>query len=318
MVVVTDGTVRFLTDTRYAEQARDEVSAPYRVKIYKNKKVLDVVAGIVAALGLKVVGFSGDNLIYNAYLSMRKALKGVRLVNASGLVARLRASKDTLEADLVRDSARLLDKGFGKAAGLVKAGAVESDVAFTLEFFFKMRGADELAFDTIVASGARGALPHGKASDKRIRKGEFVVVDMGVIKKGYNSDSTRTFCVGRATKRHKEIYRTVLEAQARAIEKVRAGVEASIVDRAARNYIRKAGYGKFFGHATGHGVGLEIHESPYVGPKSRDVLTEGMVITIEPGIYIPGWGGVRIEDMVLVTRGGCEVLTNSTRELTCL
>lgn len=265
-----------------------------------------------------ILGFDGTSLCYDTYTRVKKAVTPVKLKPASGVVTGVRLCKDAFEFELIRASVKALDRGFKAVQRFLRPGVAEKEAAFKVETFFRKNGADSLAFDTIIASGARGALPHGLASDKKIKKGELVVVDMGVTVNGYNSDETRTFSIGRATRRQKEVYGTVLEAGLSAIEKVRAGVKASRVDAAARGWIRRAGYGKFFGHATGHGVGMAVHEGPVVGPGSKDVLEEGMVVTIEPGIYIPGWGGVRIEDMVAVRRDGPEVLTNTTRELICL
>ncbi|MFQ5465842.1 MAG: M24 family metallopeptidase [Thermodesulfobacteriota bacterium] len=317
-VVLGGGRGVFLTDSRYAEQAKEEVRGPFRVSVYRNKSGVEASATAAGRLGLKSLGFDGDNIRYNTYRALRRRLKGLRLINAAGLASGLRRTKDPLEVRSIKKSAALLDSGFEFAASLIGPGVAEREVAASIEARFKALGAEDLAFDTIVASGKRGALPHGKPSAKKIRKGEFVVLDMGVVLGGYNSDETRTFCVGRATRRHREVYGTVLEAQARAIGMVRPGVLAGAVDRAARGHIRRAGYGRFFGHATGHGVGLDIHEPPSVGPGDKTVLEEGMVITVEPGVYLPGWGGVRIEDMVLVTSGGCELLTGSRKELICL
>ncbi len=251
-------------------------------------------------------------------MKIKKALPGIRLKPAAGITAELRAQKDASEVGRIEDAITVLDLGFKKVMNGLVPGASEKELALAVEFYFKKNGADGLAFDTIIASGLRGAMPHGKASDKKIKKGELVIVDMGAFRNGYNSDETRTYCVGKATKLQKNIYGIVMEAQERAIKKIRPGVAATEVDSAARNFIEKAGYGKYFGHGTGHGVGLEIHENPYIGPLGKDVLKEGMVVTIEPGIYIPGWGGVRIEDMALVVKGGCEILTKSPKEFMCL
>lgn len=318
-VVFTGRKNRFLTDGRYAEQSESEVTGPFVRKIYNKQKGTAAAAKLVKSLGLKVLAFEGDNLSYNTFLALKRELSGVSLTHARhDLVGELRRSKDGFERPLVADSAALLDTGFNAAAKVIRPGVSELEVAADLEAGLKKRGAEGMAFETIVASGPRGALPHGKASAKKIRKGDLVVLDMGVILAGYNSDCTRTFCVGKAGGKQKEVYSTVLGAQAAAIGAVRAGATAADVDKAARDYIDRAGYGSYFGHATGHGVGLDIHEAPYVGPRSKDVLTEGMVITVEPGIYIPGWGGVRIEDMALVEKDGCRVLTDTTRELICL
>lgn len=311
-VISGDGAF-FLTDSRYSVQARQEVDARlFSVRIYK-KKGLDEVSTVINRIRPRVVGFEGSNTTYDDYVKIKNALKRAALRPASGIVRRARARKDGFETGLIRKAAGILDSGYGAAETLLRPGVVEKEAAEEIESVFRKNGGDKTAFDTIIASGARGAMAHGKASSKRIKRGELVVVDMGVLLDGYNSDETRTYCIGRPTALQKKIYRVVLDAQTRAIGKIAPGVKASLVDGAARGYIKKAGYGRFFGHATGHGVGLDVHEAPVIGPKSNDVLEEGMVVTVEPGIYIPGWGGVRIEDMVLVTKGGAEVLTNAPK-----
>lgn len=305
----------FITDSRYAGQAALEVKG---FRIRQCQKALDLIKETVASLKVETLGFEPENLNYAAYLRIRKALKGVRLKPVPGLLTGLRVRKDRFEVERIKDSARLLDSGYEKAGELICPGVAERATAIEIETFLKMAGADAMAFDTIVASGPRGALPHGKASDKKIKKGELVVLDMGVCLNGYNSDETRTFGVGRPSLKLREIYDAVRGAQELALEKVRPGVAAKDVDSAARARIEKKGYGKFFGHGTGHGVGLDVHEAPNVGPASEEVLEEGMVITVEPGIYVPGLGGARIEDMALVVRGGCEVLTRRPKDLLCL
>lgn len=305
----------FLTDSRYATQAKDEVRG-YRVKIYK--KALETIAAVAASMKVRTLGFEGGDLSYDNFLKVKKALPRTRLKPLSGAVAALRTRKEPVEISLIRDSVKVLDKGYLTARNVLAAGVREKDAALLIERSFRESGGDSTAFDTIIASGFRGALPHGKASDKRIRKGELVVVDMGVVLNGYNSDETRTYCIGRASAEQMKVYSTVLGAVELAIGKIRPGVKAAEVDRAARGHIEKAGYGKYFGHGLGHGVGLEVHEGPSLGPNSTDVLEEGMVVTVEPGIYIPGWGGVRIEDMVRVVKGGAEVLTKTPKDFVCL
>jgi len=184
-----------------------------------------------------------------------------------------------------------------------------------MEFFMKRNGADAIGFDIIIASGKRSALPHGKASGKQIEKGDFILIDFGSGFQGYHSDQTRTLVCGNPSLEQQKIYRIVKEAHDRAIEKIRPGIPIGEVDTAAREYIRNQGYGEYFGHGTGHGIGLAVHEDPLVNSENKGLLQEGMVFTIEPGIYIPNWGGVRIEDMVLVTPHGAEVLTYLPREL---
>ncbi len=314
LVISGDGNW-FLTDSRYTTQAAAEVKG-FKKKTYR--KALEEVTGLIKDLRLKKVGFESDHLSFDAYSRFQKALPLIKFKPTRGMTAKLRAQKDPFEAERINDSIKVLDLGFRKAMRSLAAGVVEKDAAIAIELDFKKNGADGIAFDTIIASGYRAAMPHGKAAGKTIKKGELVIVDMGVLLNGYNSDETRTYCIGKASRLQKKVYDIVLQAQERALEKIRPGISAAAVDFEARSFIDKAGYGKYFGHGTGHGVGLEIHESPYIGPFSKDVIEEGMVVTVEPGIYIPGWGGVRIEDMARVVSGGCEVLTKSSKKLICL
>ncbi|OGQ59680.1 MAG: hypothetical protein A3J24_10155 [Deltaproteobacteria bacterium RIFCSPLOWO2_02_FULL_53_8] len=314
-MLISAGRDWFLTDSRYATQARAEVKGAL-VKVYK--KSLDVIAELASDNRLGVIGFESNNLTVDTYKKLRKALPGITLKPVSGLVSGIRATKDPFEVEQLRSSASILARCYGKVEQNLRAGVREADIALAVEAAAKADGAQCMAFDTIMASGPRGALPHGKASDKRIKKGELVVVDMGVLFNGYNSDCTRTYCVGKAGAKVREVYQTVLDAQERAIDKVKPGALVSDVDLAARKHIDEAGYGRYFGHGTGHGVGLDIHERPSISPFSKERLAEGMVITVEPGIYIPGWGGVRIEDMLLVTAGGFEILTKTAKGLTCI
>ena len=182
-------------------------------------------------------------------------------------------------------------------------------MANALEYHLRREGGEKSAFDIIVASGARASFPHAKASDKIIRKGEIVMIDWGVVYRGYNADLTRTVIIGPPTHRQKRVLGIIQKAQATAIQKVKAGVKCKLVDQAARKVVEKSGYKKYFGHGLGHGIGLKVHEYPKISVDSQDVLKAGMVITLEPGVYIPGWGGVRIEDMILVTKRGCKILT---------
>ncbi len=306
MVITRTGAL-FLTDSRYTTQASDEVKGPFSIE-----EAADLYKAAATHVKRRRIGtllFEGRAVNYSAYLRLRRLLRGCRLRSVTSLLEKIRAVKDPFEVRKIKRSIGVLNRGFRAALDEIRPGRRERDVSLDLEFLMKRAGAEGLAFDTIVASGPRSALPHGKASERRIKKGEFVIVDMGVIVGGYNSDKTRTFITGRPTKRQREVYNTVRDAHDIAIEKVRPGIEAKEVDRAARDYIERAGFGKYFGHGTGHGVGLDIHEGPVIGPRSSEILKEGMVFTIEPGIYIPGWGGVRIEDMVVVTGKGCRVLT---------
>jgi len=215
---------------------------------------------------------------------------------------------------LIRDAVALGAKLFDRALEVLRPGVKEVEVAAEMEYAARRSGAEEMSFPTIIASGARSALPHGRASEQRIAAGGFVVCDFGVILSGYCSDQTRTVWVGAVTEDARRAYEAVREAQQAAIEAVRPDVAVGDVDAAARKVLRKAGLGRYFTHSTGHGVGLEIHEAPRVADGQKDILEPGMVITIEPGVYFPGKWGVRIEDMVAVTAGGCEVMTPTGKD----
>ena len=223
--------------------------------------------------------------------------------------------KEPVEIGLIRSAVRLGSSLFDRALKVMRPGVTEADVAGEIEYAARRAGAQGMSFETIVAGGRRSALPHGVASSQPIPNKGFVVMDFGVILGGYCSDMTRTIHMGRAPSWSREIYRVVREAQEQAIASVQPGVKAGEVDSAARKVLRKAGLGRYFTHSTGHGLGLEIHEPPRLGKDQAEVLEPGMVVTIEPGVYVAGRGGVRIEDVVVVTRRGCEVLTPTTKEL---
>ena len=316
-VVVTQRGAWFFTDFRYDSQARDEVGEVSGFKIIILKKSwVEAVATLLRRLKRGSLSFEENFLTYGAFRGLKRALNGVRLKPVSGLVEKLREVKDQQEIKELQKAASIADAGFKEAQRLINnldKGLTELDVSEAIERVLKKKGAIGPSFDIIVASGARSALPHGTPTGKRIKKGEFVIVDMGALYKGYHSDATRTYFTGKPTRRHLEIHGCVLEAHDRAISIVRPGVKAADIDFAARDHIERAGYGKYFGHGTGHGTGLVIHEGPSIGPKSKGVVAEGMVFTIEPGIYIPGFGGVRIEDMVQVTDDGAILLTKASR-----
>ncbi|MFQ5329710.1 MAG: M24 family metallopeptidase [Thermodesulfobacteriota bacterium] len=314
-LLVTAKGALFFTDSRYETQADEEVKG---CRILCVKNLLDGIAREVATADVKRLCFEGDDLTYDSFIRLSEALDGSKLVSTSRELKNIRSIKERREVDCIRRAIEVANSGFALAAERIVPGSTEREIASMIEKEVKAGGADDMAFETIVASGERAALPHGKASDKVIKKGDFVIVDMGVSLGGYNSDETRTFVVGRPTTRQKRIYHIVKDGHDRAIDGVKPGVKASDIDGMARREIRKRKMGKYFGHGTGHGVGIAIHEAPTISPASRDVLAEGMIFTVEPGVYIPGWGGVRIEDMVIVTKTGCEVLTTGSKELTVL
>lgn len=321
LVVSADGEGRFLTDSRYETQAGQE-TRDVSVSVYKRK--LDGVAEAIKASGAARVGFEASQVSVETAEALRAALASARTA-AGGAVALepvpgeamapLRMRKDPEELELLRRAAAIAADSLAHTLTLVKAGVREVDLALELEFAMRRRGAEHLAFDTIIASGVRSALPHGRASEKRVGSGELVTIDYGARFNGYNSDETWTGVVGEPSAEQRRIFGFVKEAQAAGIAAVKAGVKASDVDAAARRVIDAAGYGRSFGHGTGHGIGLAVHEAPGVNTSGTVVLEPGMVITVEPGIYLPGWGGVRLEDMVVVTETGAEVITRTSKEL---
>jgi len=285
-----------------------------RVELVKRGEEADKkVADVVKNLEFSRVGF--DALGASTYMKLAKSLKGVKLKDKSNMVWKLRMIKDETELNYMRRAAELTSEGMKAAIQTVKAGLREFEVAAEIEYAMRRRGSGGIAFDTTVASGVRSAYPHGGCTDRKIRKGDFVVLDIGAKYQNYRSDLTRTLTVGEPSSKQQRVYRVVKEAQEKAFQNVRAGVKACNVDTVARELIENEGYGEYFVHSLGHGVGLEIHESPTLGPESKDKLRAGNVVTVEPGIYIVDFGGVRIEDTVLVRKGRAEKLTDASYEL---
>lgn len=302
----------FLTDSRYTQQARQEVSG---FQIVEYSRMLEGLAGCVNAQGFRRLAFEAGHVTVELYKSLARNLPDCELVPLETGLDTVRAVKDEPELPALRRVAALVSDAFSSILGRIRPGVPEREVAMELEFAMRRAGVENNAFDFIVASGVRGALPHGKASDKEIMNGELVTVDFGGILDGYNSDETVTFAVGEPDSRQREIHGIVKAAHDLAIDAARPGMPCRELDAVARDYIKSKGYGEFFGHGLGHGVGLEVHEKPVISPRAEGVLEEGMVFTVEPGIYIPGWGGVRIEDTVCLHRHGCELLTRVPKEL---
>jgi Xaa-Pro aminopeptidase len=311
-LVMTDTKEYFLADSRYTTQARGEVSG---FEIIEYNKKIEGLSDLMNDLGLRGIGFEPQNLTYSAHKELAEKVSGGELIPINERVRNIRAVKDEEEIGRIKRTIEIASKSLRENMWRIKPDTQEREIALELEFSMRRNGADGTSFDTIVASGDRSALPHGKPSEKRIHKGDFVIIDFGVRYRGYYSDETCTFLCGKPNRRQKEVYQVVKDAHDRTIASVRPGKKVMELDAIARGWIKDAGYGTHFGHMTGHGVGLAVHENPVIGPESEDVLEEGMIFTVEPGIYIPGWGGVRIEDMVLVTRNGCEVLTNLPKEI---
>ncbi len=295
-------------------QAREEALGSTLVLHRGN--LLETLRELVQGEKIRELGVESRHCTLDGYNRMEGALPGITLRGLKSVVEKLREIKDPAETELLRQAVAVADSAFEQVLGHMGPGVSEIEIAAHLEFSMRCHGADKASFDTIIASGYRGALPHGTASQRKVESGDLIVLDFGAYSAGYCSDMTRTVAVGRASQEQKKIYDIVLEAQMAVLEAVKPGKRCSEIDRVAREIIAAHGYGDNFGHGLGHGVGLEVHESPALTTRSQEILVPGMVITVEPGIYIDGWGGVRIEDMVLVTADGCEILTGSGKEFT--
>ncbi len=306
-----------LTDFRYLQQAKSQVPAGVRVLDHESR-VADILRSLLPG-DMRRAGFeSKDSHLFWKTLRAMARPAGVRLFELDDALLDMRTRKDPGEVEQIRRAAAIADEAFGFLLEEIRPGMTENHLALALEFFMRQKGASGLSFPTIMASGSRSALPHGTSSDKIIEFGDLLVMDYGCVVNRYCSDMTRTVAVGDITSRQQAVYETVLEAQEEALLLVRPGISVRELDARARQVIDGAGYGPFFGHALGHGVGLEIHELPAVSSRTGTILEEGMVITIEPGVYLEGSGGVRIEDLVLVTATGGERLSRSPKELVIL
>lgn len=310
--LITKKQAIFITDSRYVSQAKIEVNN-FEIMEYK-ADIHEFVANLAKSLCIKTLGFEENVVTYEEYIKYKEKFKG-DLKPLNGIVEDLRIIKDNFEVKCIKDAANIADKAFENLLKIIKPNITEKDIALELEYLMKKMGATDLSFDSIVASGKRSSLPHGRASSKVVEKGEFITLDFGCIYNGYCSDMTRTIAVGNVSKEMEEVYNIVLTAQKMAIEKIKPGVVASHVDKYARDYITKMGYGKYFGHGLGHGVGKDIHEEPRLSPKGHKILKPGMIVTDEPGIYIENSFGVRIEDLILVTESGCEIISKSPKDL---
>jgi Xaa-Pro aminopeptidase len=312
-MLVLPGKAVLFTDPRYTIQAGQQVSC--QVKICKGPLV-DGVAAALRKLGVLRIGYAPGRMTCAVFQSLQSHLPmKASFEPVAGLVEELRMIKSAAELDLIRRSVELNSRAFELAVGRVRPGMTEQDLAAEIEYRMRRLGAEKPAFETIVAGGRRSALPHAQPTAARLASGDLVVVDMGAFCDGYASDMTRMLFLGKPGARVKGIYRAVLEAQLAAIDRVRAGVAAYQVDAAARRVLRAHGYDRAFVHSTGHGLGLEIHEPPRLGKRDKTILQPGMAITIEPGVYLEDFGGIRIEDTVEVTETGCKILTPTSREL---
>jgi Xaa-Pro aminopeptidase len=315
-LLLVGGRATLFTDGRYTTQAHAEVDGA-KIVIVVDQSAAVAACECAVAKGVSGCGFDQTQTTVAALETMRGALprtgRAKWFVPAGAIVAGLREVKDEIEQDTMRDAAALGCRLFNQCLEYIVPGATEMEVALALEYMARLGGAERMSFETIVAGGERSALPHGRASNAKLPRRGFVTLDFGVLLDGYCSDMTRTVHLGKARAGEREAYDAVLQAQEAGVAAVKAGVMSEDVDEACRSVLRDAGLAEYFTHSTGHGVGIEIHEAPRLGKKQTQKLKAGMVVTIEPGVYLPGRFGVRIEDTVLVTAAGCEILTPATK-----
>ena len=315
-VVITQTQALLLVDFRYTQQATNQ-SKEFDVREIDRSHLYETIQEILDTESIQTVGFEQQHVTYEAYQLMSSKLTAT-LKPLSNIVENLRMIKTTEEIELIKKAAWVSDEAFKYILTFIKPGVSEIDIANELEFHMRKNGATGAAFDIIIASGHRSALPHGVASDKKIEKGDMLTLDFGAYYQGYRSDMTRTIAVGEPPAKLKEVYQIVYDSLQKALSNMKAGITGKEADSYSRDFIKAKGYEKNYGHGSGHGIGLDIHENIFMSTVCEDILEENMVLTVEPGIYIPKIGGVRIEDDVIVTKNGVEVITNSPKELIIL
>jgi Xaa-Pro aminopeptidase len=312
---ITDKLAVLATDFRYVEQSK--IQAPDYAVFQISGKVEEWFPKLVGSSDTRRLGFEADNITVSFGRQLTDALtksgRNIELVPVDGLVETIRAVKEPGEIELISRAVKISDEAISHVVSVIRPGMTEKEVAWEIEKFMREHESQPVPFDLIVASGPNSALPHAQPSDRSIISGDPLVMDIGAKVGGYASDLTRTICVGRPDAMFRKVYDTVLGAQLAAIAMVKEGMTGDAADHLARIIIKEAGHGDKFGHSLGHGVGLAVHESPRLGPNSADVLKSGMVFSIEPGIYIPGWGGVRIEDLVTLENGKIKVLSKAPK-----
>ena len=316
--LMTEGGSFLISDSRYEEYARSIL--PKQIKfILQSGSFKETLRDLCKSLNITNLFIEENNFPVVSFFELKKFLRKVKLIPGGNEVNFIRMIKDDEEIKILAEAAALTDRCFSHLTSIIKPGITEWDISVEIEYFYRKNGCRKTSFDSIVASGAASSMPHYEpCMNKKIMPGDIILIDMGCEYQGYNSDLTRTFFINSVDPELEKIYMVVKEAQRRAIEAVKPGINAGRLDKVARDYISEAGYGDNFGHGLGHGYGMEVHELPSIRKDGEIVLKKNMTITIEPGIYIPGKGGIRIEDMVLVTASGGTALTKSTKELIVL
>ncbi|MGI6425562.1 MAG: M24 family metallopeptidase [Tepidanaerobacteraceae bacterium] len=318
LTIITSNKSFIITDSRYTEQANNETNDFEIVEIQSGMSPFSTLFEIVNEYKLDNIGYESQSITVKTYYELKKTFKQVNLISTDGLIEELRVIKDSQEISLIKSAQQITDKAFQHILQFIKPGTNELELTAELEYFMKKNGSIKTSFDTIVVSGPRTSLPHGIPSSRKLQVGDFVTIDFGARFSLYCSDMTRTVIIGKPSEKQVLVYNTVLQAQINALNYLKPYSIGKEVDEVARNFINKHGFGDYFGHGLGHGVGLHIHEEPRLSPKSKNQLLPGMVVTVEPGIYIKDFGGVRIEDMVVITESGIDNLTKSEKQLICL
>ncbi len=303
-----------ITDSRYTIQAELEAEG-YEVITIGNNGYEEAINDILKSERVNRLGFEAEDLLYAKYQNLKDKVRVDELIPIKDEITRLRRIKSPKELEYIRRAEEIGDNVFTDILDFIKPGMTELEVAARIEYLLKLYGAQRVSFPAIIASGIHSSMPHAVPTTKKIENGDFLTMDFGCVYEGYCSDMTRTVVIGKASDKQKEIYNLVLEAQTAALDVIRAGLKGKEVDKAARDIIYGAGYEGCFGHGLGHSVGLFIHENPRLSPLEEDFLEAGMIETVEPGIYVKGFGGVRIEDLVAVTETGCDNFTHSEKKL---
>ena len=312
-LIISDKKALIVTDSRYTIRATEECP---NFEIYQIKAGINWIENITKQIGTKILGFEGANLAVNVLAQMKSKAPNVsEWKDFSDPVTQGRVIKSEEEVDIIKRTINISDSAFNEVSKVITIGMTEKEIAWEIEKTMRELGAESPSFDTIVASGVNGAKPHHTPTDKKIEDNEGIVIDMGAKYEGYCSDLTRTIYIGEPSKKFREVYSTVHRAQLIAIETAQTNMTGQDLDALARTVISNAGFGGNFGHSLGHGVGIAIHENPTVGPTSKNIIKPGMIYTIEPGIYLENWGGVRIEDMMLFTDSGNEILSHAIKEV---
>lgn len=315
-VIISPRARILLTDDRYTEQASEE--CPDFEIVRHGTPATKELQEVLTRLGIHKLGIEADGVTLGLFDTLKEKLPGIELVPTKEMIEEQRSVKDSREIDLIAKASQIADQGFDHVLKFIRPGVTEKDVALELEFQMRKLGASGLAFEMILVSGKRSSHQHGASSSKKIENGDFVTMDFGCLYEGYRCDMTRTVAVGHVTEKQRDVYGTVKKAQQHGMDSLKAGVKGKDASAGVRKIIEDAGYGDYSGFGLGHGVGLEIHEAPYIRDSGEQVLVAGHVVTVEPGIYIPDWGGVRIEDTVVIEEEGCRALTRSPKDLIVL